>query len=314
MAASTTRLARALAVAALLALPNAFALAQTEEYAPIVLQLPASARATGVGGAFVGVRDIESIFSNVALSGVSTGTAFSVERFRASSGGSIASSMSLGAFGVSIAGQYLTHSAPVSCNYVSCDNGFPPVGSGVLSNTVGPAGASSLAGSVALSTAFHGLRWGAALKYVREQLGGFGDGTAAGDFGVAKDGGSYTTGLTVQNIGSDIVLGHKVQLPLRATLGVAGFSRPVGPLDVAGSFAVSVLRDGFVSPAGGLEWSYSPLEGYNYVVRLGARRPELREQRPLTAGASFTLDRFTIDYAFEDLRGGAAHRVGLRIR
>src|SRR4029079_13932294 len=75
--------------------------AQHDRYAPIVLQVPASTRATGVGGAFVGVRDNESIFSNPALAGIATGTATSVERYRASSSGSVATSLSLGAFGVS---------------------------------------------------------------------------------------------------------------------------------------------------------------------------------------------------------------------
>src|ERR1043165_7908857 len=135
MAASTSRLPRALAAATLLALPNAVARAQHEDYATLVLPLPARA-------------------------GVSTGTAFSVERFHASTQGSIASSISLGAFGISIAGQYLTYSAPVACDFIPpCTSGFPPVPSEVLSNRAGPASGSSLAGSVALSTTYRGLRW-----------------------------------------------------------------------------------------------------------------------------------------------------------
>ena len=78
--------------------------------------------------------------------------------------------------------------------------------------------------------------------------------------------------------------------------------------------AVSVLRDGFIVPAGGGEMSYSWLDGYTVILRAGGRRPE-RGEDPFTAGLGFTVDRLSIDYALETLSGSrVANRIGLRIR
>jgi hypothetical protein len=294
----------------------AVVIAQDEQFAPIVLQLPASARATGIGGAFVAVRDIESILANPAFAGFTTGTAVSVERYPESRAGTITASMTLGQFGVAISTQYLDFAAPANVFPPSCS--FCPIAvpSRVLSER-GPnsAAASSLAATIGASTNYKGYRWGAGVKYAEAHLGSRRESAPAFDVGVAKEGSLFIVGLAVQNLGRDINDDAVVtELPARVTLGVSTLSRPLGAFDVSLSTAVSYLRDGFVSPAGGMEWGYSPLEGYSVVARIGARRPELKELRPLTFGASFTFDRLSIDYAFDDVRGGAGHRLGLRVR
>jgi hypothetical protein len=307
---------RALLIALATLLP-ASARGQDDQFAPIVLQLPASARATGLGGAFVAVRDIESLFANPAFAGIVTGTAVSVERYSASRTGTIAASMTLGQFGVAVSTQYLDFTAapPVglSCG-VACSTSALEVPSSVLSEHASAA-ASSLSAAAAISTTYKGFRWGGALKYVEQRVGDAKDAAPAFDLGVTRDAGRVTWALAVQNLGPS--LGDDAaanDMPQRYTLGMAGGGLPVGPLDFGLSLALSVLRDGFVAPAGGMEWSYNPLEGYTFVVRAGARRPELDEQRPFTFGASFTFDRLSLDYAFEDISGGAGHRLGLRVR
>jgi hypothetical protein len=302
------------ALALLIAVPHADASAQDERYAPIVLQLPASTRAIGLGGAFTALRDIESIFSNPAFAGSVTGAAASVERFYASSAGSVAATLSAGTVGTAVSAQVLNFSIPQRYAPGSSSTPWPPVSSHVLTDH-GPVAAASLAGAFALATAFKGYRWGAAVKYVEEELGVQRDGAPALDLGVGKEGGTFTYGLSVQNIGPAIeCTSSKADLPLRATLGAAALGGSFGPFDAGLSMAVSVLKDGFVAPALGTEWAYSPLEGYNFVVRAGVRRPELREQRPFTLGATFSLDRFSLDYAIEDVRTGVGHRIGLRVR
>jgi hypothetical protein len=307
------------ALATLLLMPMS-ASGQHDRYAPIVLQLPASTRATGIGGAFTAVRDIESIFANPAFSGFATGTAVSAERYRASRAGTLASSMTLGQFGVSLGVQYLDFTvfqylaSTIGGTFVRTDG--PPVSSTVL-NYKAPNGAASLsfAASLGASTTYKGYRWGTAVKYVEERVGSRRESSPAFDLGIAKEGSLFIIGLAVQNLGPDLGdFPENLDLPARATLGVSTLSRPVGAFDVSLSTAVSYLRDGFVSPAGGMEWGYSPLEGYSFIARIGARRPELKELRPLTFGASFTFDRLSIDYAFDDVRGGAGHRLGLRVR
>jgi hypothetical protein len=56
------------------------------------------------------------------------------------------------------------------------------------------------------------------------------------------------------------------------------------------------------------------MEGYSFAVRAGIRRPELRAQQPLSLGGSAALDRFALEYAFEDWVNGGTHRVALRVR
>ena len=73
-------------------------------------------------------------------------------------------------------------------------------------------------------------------------------------------------------------------------------------------------RDGIVLPAFGLELGYAPLEGYSFAVRAGIRRPELRAQQPLSVGGSAALDRFALEYAYEEWVNGGTHRVALRVR
>jgi hypothetical protein len=75
-----------------------------------------------------------------------------------------------------------------------------------------------------------------------------------------------------------------------------------------------VLPDGIIAPAAGLELGYSPLEGYSFSLRAGMRRPELRAQQPLSVGGSAGLDRFNIEYAYEDWVNGGTHRLALRVR
>jgi len=221
--------------------------------------------------------------------------------------------MTLGPIGAAVSAQFLDFTTPVFCDF-TCFSIVPPAPSWVL-NQHGGTAASSLAGAFALATAFKGYRWGIAVKYVEERIGTVRDGSPALDLGVAKEGGRIVTGLSVQNIGPAIDFGGQgTELPLRATLGMAGFGLPVGPFDFGLSLALSVLRDGDVFPAAGTEWAYSPLDGYNFVMRAGLRRAELREQRPVTLGASASLDRFALEYAFDDVRGGAGHRFGVRVR
>jgi hypothetical protein len=293
---------RLLACAALL--PAAPLSAQSDRYAPVVLQLPATPRAA-VLGAGPGMRDIETIFSNPALVGISAGTVVGVARYEAGTLVSMASATSLGAFSVGIGAQYLDANADIPrlpfWSYSLRYGGAVTVGSAV--------------GTFALATTIRGWRVGAAAKYLDERHGGFQDATASLDLGLSRDVGRFTTGVAVQNIGSGIhYAGISAQLPLRVTMGAAMYGYVAGPLDLGGSASLAVLPDGTVRPAVGVEAGYVPMDGYLIQARMGARRPELRAQNPLSFGGSAGLDRFTLDYAYEDWKGGGTHRLALRVR
>lgn len=279
--------------------------AQEEHHAPLVLQLPATARAAGLGGAVVALRDIDAIFGNPALAGVISGTIVSLTRFsRYASMGTLAASSSLGVFNVGIGAQFVDFESA----------GFAAFqGSRVLTGR-GDGAASNLVGAFALNTTFRSLRWGAAVKYVENRVTQRRHGSPTLDVGMATQG-QTTWAVAVQNIGPRMDVGAgRAELPLRVSAGASRFGVPVGPFDVGASVSLSLLRGDLFAPAAGMEWAYTPLDGYNFVFRAGVRQPELREQQPFSGGASFTLDRFTLDYGVEDLARGAAHRLALRVR
>ena len=313
---------RALGRAAVFLLLAASLRAQDRPYAGIVLRVPASTRALALGNANVAGREDDVIFYSPAQLAVARGTSISGERFTATStGGSLSTLVRIGSGGIGFGASWLS--------YATVDGTYP--GSRADFTTSGGRGGSSLLAAVGLAQTIKGFRIGVTGKYLREELAVSED-RALADVGVGRDFTlwlPFQAALSVQNLGSDFSsdavlvtpdelpgLGNapaRARLPMRASLGLSS-GTPVGPLDLAALAQLSVLRDGFVAPAGGLEAGYSWLDGYSIALRAGARRPENGEGI-LTAGAGFSVDRISIDYALETLTGGrTAHRVGLRIR
>lgn len=318
-----TRLAAALALAAA---PRAWS-QSGGPYAPVVLQLPAGARSLAMGNAGIGGRDDDVLFFNPAQVAIARGMSASAERYSASaSGGSVSAVTRLASGGIAIGVRMADYDA--SPNALPVDRGSMLSGTGVIGT--------SLEATAGIAQVVKGIRVGAAAKYVEDAVPSFRANGAALDVGASKDVFRYfTAGLAVQNIGSSMTVPCSLSthcvfppitpsttpgpitttavLPLRTTLGIAG-AGPVGPFDLTATAAVSMLRASWLSPAAGIEASYSWLDGYAIAVRAGGRRP-LAGEGPITAGAGFTMDRLSIDYALETLAGGrVGHRIGLRIR
>jgi hypothetical protein len=290
---------------ALLLAPLVAATAQPRAIQPVVLTLPAGPRTLALGDVGVTSRDDEVIFFNPAQLVVANGFSTSGERYAAgSSGGALSAVTRFNGGGVAI-----------GVRTQSTDAGLitaPGTPTGFEQTLV----SSSLEASVGMAQAYKGIRFGVAAKYA-EQDNGFGR-LQRGliDLGVAKQVfGSYTVGAAVQNLGQDADVSGPIEaeLPRQATLGISR-GGPVGEFDLFGTAAVSWVRSNTLVPAGGLEVNYSWLSGYNIALRAGARRP-LLGQEAFTAGAGFTMDRLSIDYALETLSGGrVGNRLGLRIR
>ena len=301
--------ARIAALAAFVCLPVTGA-AQAGGYGPLVLQLPASTRAIGFGNAYVAVREAEAVFYNPANAGGRNLLAASVERYGSEAvAGAFASAYAFGPAGVGIGAQVV--------DYRVAAPGYPslaPNGEELMAG--GPLPASSLVATMGLMIPFKGIRWGAAAKVAQDRVSNGRDGVVLADVGAAKEIGPVSVGLSVQNLGtSPKLLGTSAALPTRATLGAAGAGLPLGPVDFAASAALSVRRGGRVSPAGGGEFSYTPIDGVSIAGRLGLRLPEPDAEGPIAMGASFSFDRVTVDYAFEPYQGeGSGHRVGVRVR
>jgi hypothetical protein len=325
----------ALAAPLALLLPGALA-AQSGLYAPLVLQLPSGARTLGLGNTGVASRDDEVIFFNPAQVANARGTTVSAERYSATAGGgSLSSAMAFANGGVAIGARVVNYEVPT--------NFFPADRSSMLGEG---SPATSYEASVAFAQTVKSVRGGITAKYAEDIAPDIRVSRPLLDLGLARDFfRSYTVGLSVQSIGKsmDIPCGFNhggpvcptvpgavrdsvtgsafrdaggsvaADSPLRTTLGVST-TKSVGEFDIFGTAAVSMLRTDFVIPSGGLEVNYSWLSGYNIALRAGARRPIVGED-PITAGAGFTMDRLTIDYALETLSAGrVAHRIGVRVR
>jgi hypothetical protein len=313
------RLIRAAAVAALAA-PSVLA-AQDRAYTGLVFRLPSSARTLAMGNVGIVGRDDDVLFYNPAQLVAARGTSVSAERYsRHARGGTLSSVIRFGNGGIGIG-------ATVN-NFRS---GAIGGGATYPIDRLDMRGESALTASssntlaIGLGQVFKGTRFGVTGKYLDEPAYASRNAATVFDVGVARDFFGYSFGLAVQNIGPDfdIVVNDPNTgsqgsiaapgLPLTATLG-AGRGRSIGPVDVVATAAVTYLRDGFVSPAGGAEVGWSWLEGYNVYARAGARRP-VRGEGAMTAGLGFVRDRLAIDYAIETLSGGrAGHRIGFRVR
>jgi hypothetical protein len=273
-------------------------------YAPVILRMPAGPRTLALGNTGVASRDDEAIFFNPALLVNATGFSASGERLAPRAGtGAVSAVTRYGRGGIGIGMRFVS--------YQTSDGFFPATRASMLEQGA-PGG--SLEAVVAYAQTIKGFRAGISGKFAEEYSAGARVSAPMADVGLSRDFFRTTFGLAVQNIGADERIGaDRMKLPLKTTLGAA-LTRPVGPYDIGATAAVSLLRDDFVQPSGGVELNYSWLSGYNIALRVGARRA-LPGEDPLTAGAGFTRDRVSIDYAVETLGDSRfGHRIGLRVR
>jgi hypothetical protein len=293
--------------------------AQRTPHAPLAAQLPTGARTLAMGGATAASRDAESALGNPALAGPGPITGVSLARYHeAAHGGVVGVATAVGVIGVGLGVSYLDYAA-VPRPLPACPDcsGAEELNDDALFRE-GDGTAASLAAAFSLSATFKGFRWGAAALYLEERANVERASVAALSLGAARDVFFWGTslGVALQNVGPSLrFAGDDVDLPMRLSVGLNKNVFPqVSWLDVSTTVGVAVRRDGFVSGSAGAEFSYVPLEGISLALRGGVRRSELRAQRPITAGLGVAVDRFALDYAWEQLREGGAHRVGLRIR
>lgn len=286
--------------------------AQSGHYAPLVAQLPVGAQALGMGGWNASSRDVDAALGNPAYAGSLASTSLSLARYADRvNGGAISNQSTIGVIGIAIGASYLDYGASTPTLQA---RGF----SGDVLAERGPFAAASLTGGIAVSTTFKGFRVGVAGLYLEERVESTRSSVAAASVGASKDvfTGRVRLGLAVQNIGPDLnAPSGAIELPTRVALGATGPLIAIGSyLDLFLSGGIAIQRDGFLSGGAGGELSYVPIEGISLAVRAGARRPELRAQQPITLGLGAAYDRLAIDYAWEQMDGGGAHRVSLRLR
>jgi hypothetical protein len=295
------------------------AFAQAPVTGPLVLHIPSSARTAALANAWVAGRDLDVIFHNPAqLIGARTsGVDLSLARLGPASKmismGSIYTggrwSMTFG-WGVQILG-FSTDA--VSSYPFSQEVTLAP------GDRNGTSALVTFGGAVLIK----GFRVGAAAKYVTDiastpaaQLNPMriNQHMVLGDFGVARNIFGGQAALAVQNIGKHSQdAGVPLKIPRQISVGYS-HTRIAGPFDLAG-FSQVTVRKGWVAPALGVEAGYSWIEGTNVTLRAGVKRPETDVEKPVSLGAAFTLDRFTVEYALRLFDAGRqAHGVTLRWR
>lgn len=278
--------------------------------APLVAQLPTLARSAALGGLTAGTADAEGVLVNPALAGSSTTAAATLVRYRPGTAGAVvASSSVIGRFGIGLAASYLDYQG-------GSTPGAPVTDDVLVVRGVEPS--ASLRAALGISTTFKGLRWGASATYLEERAGLDRASVLAGSVGASTRAGPVAVGLAVQDVGPSMEFGTtRVDLPSRVALGLSGTPIPIGAwLDLQVDVGMAMRFDGRYVSNGGAELAWTPIEGFTAALRGGVRRAELERQGPVTGGFGVTLDRFSLDYAWESLDGGSggAHRVGVRIR
>lgn len=282
--------------------------------APLVLRLPGSARQAALANVGIAANDADALFYSPGMLLQARGVSVSVQRYggRATTG-SYASVQTIGPFAIGVGAQHLDYRTAHPDDYAGAvQAGAPPLADG------GPYTASSSAFTVGVGRMVRGFRAGVHLKYVEDRLGSARDGTLAADVGISRQLGFATFAAALQNIGQGLSpYDFAGRLPTRLTVGYGGGLFPLNATwDLGFQTQVAVERDGFVRPAGGVELAYVPIEGVAVVLRNGLRLPRERDEPLVTAGLGVTVDRFSLDYAMEPMRGGRAvsHRLGVRVR
>lgn len=280
---------------------------QTPHREPLVVELPVGSRATALGGAYqLGAPDPDVLFHNPALLDRASGMMLGVQRLGSTALGFTASAATAwfgGAVGVGM--RAVEHG---TAEPGGREGGLDPLIRGDGS------GGSDLAGSVGYALTVAGLRVGAAGTLVAQRWAEVRSVTASVDVGLAHDVGPLMAGLSVRNIGPDRDIGPQddVPQPLEVTLGLGGYGRPVGPLDVGGAVAVTRRDDGEILVGGGLELGYWPIVGRTFVARIGGRSVPEGSALPVTLGGAYWGDDLVLEYAWQpmdDLDG--VHRISV---
>lgn len=281
---------------------------QLRAHGPILLELPASTRGLGLGGAFPLARmGADALFHNPALLQNASGVLASGQRYGP---GTLLVSFAgisdwLGG-GVGIGFRQLAYGATSQ---------FPsalPADPGSLFETGGE-GASETVVVVGYAKTLFGVRLGVAGKLIDQRLGGSRSAVAASDVGATYPLGPVIVAAGVKNLGPEMSLrGEEIPLPVIGAIGATTEFAPVGPFDLSGTLQVARDGNGEIVPSGGIEVAWWPIVGRTIVGRIGYTRVPSGSADPLTFGASILLDDFILEYAYQSFGSNdRAHRISV---
>ena len=288
--------------------------AQQVGVGPMVLRLPASARLLGMANAGLASNDGDALFYNPALLSNARGVELSLQSYGSNATtGSVGSVYQGGANTIGIGVQFVSWTTGAT----SYANAMHEGGSHLADS--GAIAASSTAITFGIARTWRGHRLGVSAKYVEDRFSQAHDGSIAFDVGMMLPSwGPGSMSIVAQNLGEGLRLnGEKGQLPTRIGVGYGGgMFQAFERFDFGLQTQLTVDRGGFVRPAGGAELGYVPIEGVSFIVRAGLRLPKEKDEPLATGGLGITIDRFSLDYAVEPMRGGrpVSQRLGIRVR
>jgi hypothetical protein len=281
----------------------------------IVLELPASARALALGGAYVAAgADDAALFYNPSQLATLEGRAASMSvqpYIEGSTLGAASAAFQLGPGTLGVGVQVLSYGSAdeyVCDESTGCDRG-DPTGRTVSANDV--------AASVGYGMTWRMVRLGAAAKYVRQSLADASGGAPALDVGAAIDvWRGATVGVSIQNVGPDLKTGgSSAPLPRFVRIGASLPWRGIGPFDMLGTLEVAQHREGDLLPLGGAEVTWTSANGLAFSARLGAlAQSEGAATSRISFGGGVRARHFALDYAYQsfDALALTTHRFGLR--
>ena len=289
--------------------------AQGGQTGAIVLELPASARALALGGAYVALgADDAALFYNASQLATIEGRAASMSvqpYIEGSTLGAASVAFRLGGGTIGVGVQMLSYG---SAEEFVCDDSTGCERGEATGRTVS---ASDIAFSVGYGMTVRMVRVGVAAKYVQQSLADASGGAPAIDLGAAIDvWRGATVGVTLQNVGPDLKTANtSAPLPRLVRFGAALPWRGIGPFDILGTLEVAQFRTGDVVPLGGAEVTWTSANGLALSARLGALGQTTdAAASPVSFGAGVRARQLAIDYAYQafDALALTTHRFGLR--
>jgi hypothetical protein len=286
--------------------------AQAPAAEPLVLLLPVSARAIGLGNA--SVRDDYAIFYNAARITATKGIGIAFGRYASNATfGALASAVTVGSLTLGWGAELVQFRASTSSAY-------PYAPAELVTDGTRPA--ISLAAMAAAEYTYKRFNIGVGLKFAEDRIDDAPSvlRSPAGPLPIQRNllladvgtthallGG--TAEFAVQNIGDR----SSYLVPTTTKLG---FSRTVTTKQLDLVFAGDVLdRQSWIGGGGGAEIGYGWIEGWSAALRAGARRPETSGQQPFAIGGTLNADRLVLDYALEFFEGNRyAHHITIRWR
>lgn len=300
-------------VAATLALGAGPAAAQSAGILPQANRLPASTRAMALGDAYqTGSGHADAVFYHPALLERSSGFGLDWQRWSSESSAAAASAaIEWFGGGVGLGLRSLQYS-------VVDDDLAAPGGQDHLFG-VGSVPVSERVASLgyARTLPWLGLDVGVVVDLVDERVGTTQNTVTLFDIGLARDVGPVTVALTAHDVGRKPIVDVD-DAPAQWTVGVGGYGRQVGPLDVGLAAQAGLDHEEELSWGGGVEIGYWPIQGRTFVARVGVQdAPESGDLGHLTTGFAFWGDDITVEWAFRPVSGadeGGTHRFGVRFR